>query len=524
MIRARITQLATDFLSGISSPALVATPLGEIIFANNQWISTFDLATSGSISEAKPSLTLQQHLSNLGLTSEKIDDWTNRSLQFKPADTSTTDNLNLPLPDHPFVLSFKPIRYEGVVLLLLTATFISNGAPRQTTEITYPSTRLDHDSFGAAAQLGYSFMKGMGHEYRTPLSSIAGFLELALIEPIAEPVRQHLLQAQHAAQSLLNIVSDVMELGDPDGILLPLQRRQIEIDILLERIVALVERRASERRLQLVTKIGEKNSRLIMADERRIGQLLLNCLLLIIEHATPRGGIVVYVEKQEEPLTESDGSDTLQISFGYWDDTITDQEVQRLFSSEFKSIDSNSTLCHLRLNLIRQLLDRLGGGIKVHHIPRCGLRLEIQLPIGLNEADDESRRIPTATPKLVRQLRVLVAEDNPTNARVVALMLEHLDARFIIVQNGLDAVTAFTEDETGFDLVLMDCQMPELDGFQATRAIRDVEANRPRRSKIVAMTAYALPGDKESCLAAGMDDYLSKPIRSEQLSAILEQL
>jgi CheY-like chemotaxis protein/signal transduction histidine kinase len=524
MIRARITQLATDFLSAISSPALVATPLGEIIFANNEWTSNFQLSTRGSISEAKLSLSLQQHLSDLGLTPEKIDHWTNRSIQLKPSEYSITDNLTLPLTDHPFVLSFKAIRHEGVVLLLLTATPISHEVSRQTTEIASPSARLDNDSFGSAAQLGYSFMRGMGHEYRTPLSSIVGFLELALIEPIADPVRAHLLQAQHAAQSLLNIVADVTELGDPDGLHLPPQRRQIAIDTLLERIVALVERRALERRLQLVTKIGENTSRLIMADERRIGQLLLNCLLLIIEHATPRGGIIVYVEKQEEPLTESDGSDTLQISLGYWDDSITDQEVQRLFSSQLSSIDSDSTLCHLRLTLVRQLLDRLGGSVKVHHIARCGLRLEIQLPISLDETEDESRRPSPTTPKLIRPLRVLVAEDNPTNARVVALMLEHLDARFIIVQNGLDAVTTFTEDETGFDLVLMDCQMPELDGFQATRAIRDIEINRSRRTKIVAMTAYALPGDKESCLAAGMDDYLSKPIRSEHLSAILEQL
>jgi len=524
MIRARITQLATDFLSGISSPALVATPLGEIIFTNDAWISTFHPATRGIISEGKLSITLQQYLSDLGLTPEKIDDWTNRSLQFKPSDSTITDGINLPLPDHPFVLSVKAIRHEGVVLLLLAATSTSTQVSGKNTEIISISTRSDHDSFGSAAQLGYSFMRGMGHEYRTPLSSIVGFLELALIEPITDPVRQHLLQAQHAAQALLNIVADVMELGDPDGILLPLQRRQIAIDNLLERIVALVERRASERRLQLVTKIGEKTSRLIMADERRIGQLLLNCLLLIIEHATPRGGIIVYVEKQEEPLTESDGSDTLQISLGYWDDSITDQEVQRLFSSQLSSIDSDSTLCHLRLTLVRQLLDRLGGSVKVHHIARCGLRLEIQLPISLDETEDESRRPSPTTPKLIRPLRVLVAEDNPTNARVVALMLEHLDARFIIVQNGLDAVTTFTEDETGFDLVLMDCQMPELDGFQATRAIRDIEINRSRRTKIVAMTAYALPGDKESCLAAGMDDYLSKPIRSEHLSAILEQL
>ena len=524
MIRARITQLATDFLSGISSPALVATPLGEIIYINDGWISTFQPAIQGDISDTKQSLTLQQHLSDLGLTREKIDDWTNRSLQFKPSETPISDNMSLPLPDSSVVLSFKAIRYEGVALLLLTATSTSHEVTEQTAEIISLSNRSDNASFSSAAQLGYSFMRGMGHEYRTPLSSIMGFLELALIEPITDPVRQHLVHAQHAAQALLNIVADVMELGDPDGIFLPLQRRQIAIDILLERIVALVDRRASERRLQLVTKIGDNTSYLIMADERRLGQLLLNCLLLIIEHATPRGGIIVYVEKLKEPLTESDGSDTLQISLGYWDDSITDQDVERLFSSHPKSIDADSTICHLRLTLIRQLLDRLGGGVKVHHIPRCGLRLEIQLPISLDETDDESRRVPPPTPKLNRQIRVLVAEDNSINARVVALMLEHLDARFIIVQNGLDAVTTFAEDETGFDLILMDCQMPELDGFEATRAIRDIEATRPRRCKIVAMTAYALPGDKESCIAAGMDDYLSKPIRSEQLSAILEQL
>jgi CheY-like chemotaxis protein len=151
------------------------------------------------------------------------------------------------------------------------------------------------------------------------------------------------------------------------------------------------------------------------------------------------------------------------------------------------------------------------------------LRLDIQLPIKLDDSANQSNKTHPEEALEKRPLRVLVAEDNPINARVISLMLEHLGARFIVVHNGKEAVNAFAQDETGFDLVLMDCQMPDLDGFDATREIREFEQDRATRTKIVAMTAYALPGDKEACLAAGMDDYLSKPISSRQLSAVLNQ-
>lgn len=523
MIRARITQLAADFLSGVTSPALVATPLGEIIFANAAWRSAILSISDAKNHPDKLSLSLQQHLADIGLTPARVEDWIRKSLPLTTNDQDPLQSLTLPLPSSPFLISFKAIRHDGVVIILLTAIPQSGKSIAMSPAISDTIGKSEAHGIEPMSYLGYQFIKGMGHEYRTPLSSIMGFLDLALIEPLNESARQHLLDAQHAAQALLGVISDVTELGDPGGGTFAIQHRPTEVEHLLSRIIALVERRATEKRLQLVTKLSEEMPPSVIADDRRIGQLLLQALLLIIEHATPRGGIVVYVDKQFEPLTASDRTDTIVVSLGFWDDTISELEVKQLFSSNFLSINPHTNLCQLRLIFIRQLLDRLGGGLKVHHIARCGLRLDIQLPIKLDDSANQSNKTHPEEALEKRPLRVLVAEDNPINARVISLMLEHLGARFIVVHNGKEAVNAFAQDETGFDLVLMDCQMPDLDGFDATREIREFEQDRATRTKIVAMTAYALPGDKEACLAAGMDDYLSKPISSRQLSAVLNQ-
>lgn len=523
MIRARITQLAAEFLSGIPSPALVATPLGEILFANATWRSEILSISDSKNHPDKLALSLQQHLADIGLTPERVEDWISKSLPITTDNHEAGESLTLPLPSSQFQISFKAIRYDGVVIILLTAIPTAGKSIALSTAVVPNIRNSEVHGVEPLSYLGYQFIKGMGHEYRTPLTSIMGFIDLALTESVSDSARQHLLDAQHAAQALLSVISDVTEIGDPGASAFVIQHRPTDVEQLLGRIIALVERRATEKRLQLVTKLSEDVPTSVIADDRRIGQLMLQALLLIIEHATPRGGIVVYVDKQVEPLTVSDRTDTIVVSLGFWDDTISEEDIKQLFSSNFLSIHPHTNICQLRLIFIRQLLDRLGGGLKINYIVRCGLRLDIQLPIKLDGSGSQLNKTYIQENTEKRPLRVLVAEDNPINARVVSLMLEHLGARFIVVQNGRDAVSAFTHDEDGFDLVLMDCQMPDLDGFEATREIRKFEQDRPTRTKIVAMTAYALPGDKEACLTAGMDYYLSKPISSLQLSAILNQ-
>jgi CheY-like chemotaxis protein len=368
----------------------------------------------------------------------------------------------------------------------------------------------------------------MGHEYRTPLSSILGLLELALLQTIPDEVRRYIVEAQNSARELLTTVSDIIEFTELETSHFVNRPKRFSLKNLLDRIISLVTRQANEKRVVIASRVSDSVSSFVTADEQRIGQILLNTMLFVLENATPRGGIVIFVDNLSDPLVADIGSATIGISIGYWDDTISDDSVKRLFATITNSQEKwigSALIPRLRLSLVARVIDCLGGGINLHHVPRCGLRIEVRIPVSVEvEEDLTSPRIESELidPELSKNLRVLVAEDNAVNARVITHMLEHLNTPFVLVQNGAEAVRAFEHDIKGFDLILMDCQMPEFDGFEATKAIRLIEQERHTHTPIIAMTAYALPGDRELCYQAGMDGYLSKPISAKQLSSTLQ--
>lgn len=538
-MKERITQLVSSFVSGIPVPALAATPLGEILFYNKAWekILTPLLANSGEFFELPT--TLNAYLKGFGVSSEVIETWILRSLEQDSGEEADPSIVLLPLPNNPYLLSFKPIRHDGIVLLLVTAIPQDNSLRGNYAESGVDADRSrKHDeivrqlkseierlrgSIEALSTDSNHFLRELGHEYRTPLSSILGLLELSLLHNLPEQTRQHLLQAQNAARELLTLVNDGIDFSDIDANSVALHNRRSSPEKLIKRILTLTSRTASQQKLEVAAKVSPSAPSLVIIDERRLGQVLLNTLIFILEHATPRGGIVIYADHETEQFPAEDRANILRVCFGYWDAEITNDEVRRLFAhSETVGTDyaSSSGLSRLRLSLVGKILDRLGGGVNIRHIPRRGVRIELSIPVG--DARETANGVTVAHPPTnpVRK-KVLIAEDNPVNARVMALMLEYLDAQFVLVKNGAEALRAFEKDEAGFDLILMDCQMPEIDGFEATRAIRQMEKTRSYRTPIVAMTAYALPGGQEACFDAGMDGHLLKPISARQLGEVL---
>lgn len=536
IMRQRISHLASAFLSTVPVPALVSTPLGEIVYRNQSWLTAFPIPSEVAGGDSLP--VLQAHLSVLGMTADKVDSWIMQSLESEQTLNQPGVLSVLPLDNHPYTLSFSSHKLDGVVVLLVVGIpqEIESPAP------SFPSTAAGIPEFGAqsspvarhraelerlrealetASSVGIQLMRGLGHEYRTPLSSILGLLEIALMKEESDEVRQILLQAQGSARDLLTIVTDVIDFANIDTGAIVVSPQSFSLKNIIDRILSLVSRKSAEKKLQIASKVAESIPSQVIADEQRIGQILLNTMLFILEHATPRGGIALYIDESSDAVTERDGSITVRVSIAYWDDTTAEGDVKRLFSTLSNNSDpisSSRALSRLRLSLVGRLLDQLGGSVEVRHLPRCGVRIEMLIPVGVNE-------VPQGNDKHVSHRwsgKVLVAEDNPINARVVTLMLEHLGVRFVLVRNGTEAIRAYEQDEEGFDLVLMDCQMPELDGFEATRAIRLMEGDTKKRTPIIAMTAYALPGDRDACLAAGMDGYLAKPLSSIQLATTLE--
>lgn len=540
-MRHRITPLISAFLGGIPVPALASTPLGEVLFYNEYWRKTFTPFLSDAATPEQLPTSLHECLAKFNLRAEVIEEQIVRSLEDEANTEASPTTPLVRLPHIPYALSFRPVRHNGIIILLVTA--IADGADsghtaapatkqheyREMPEKVCKSLQAENGLLtGAIERVAVEsnrYVREMGHEYRTPLNSILGLLELALLNPIPDDIRQHLLQAQVAADDLLTLVNDVVEFMDLDTRSFPLRNDTSSIENLLDRTLALAYRHTSEKGIDVFTKLAETAPKVVLTDERLLGQIIFNLLLFIIQYANPRGGIVVFAEHEINHLPREERANILRLSFGYWNENVSDDEVRRLFSTASEIGLVNSTRCilsPLRLSLARRVLERLGGGMTIRHINRRGVRLELSIPVGdaSEPSEEQNSQLQTQT---TGKTRILIAEDNAVNARVMALMLEYLDAQFVLVKNGSEAIEAFEKDEAGFALVLMDCQMPEIDGFEATRAIRLIEAERPRRTPIVAMTAYALPDAREACFRAGMDGFLLKPISARQISAILEE-
>ena len=409
------------------------------------------------------------------------------------------------------------------------------------------------------------FLAMMSHEIRTPMNGIIGMTNLLLDSPLSEAQQDWAQTVGRSGEALLEIINDILDFSKIEAGQLRLELAAFELRPLVAGVLDLLKVRAQEKGLALTLDIAPEVPAGLRSDDGRLRQVLLNLVGNSLKF-TQRGGVVVRVRRLslasaragfrptagETPAPQPRVECGAGVSPALGLCSIEGARVRLHFEVEDSGIGISAAdqaelfqpftqvnLAETRkrggtglgLAISRRVVELLGGRIGVESTLGVGSVFWFEMEVDVVEAAELSqlqaasapeRDLPPLPPSHARRsLRILVAEDQDTNRRLALLVLEKLGYRADVAGDGQEALAAW--ERMNYDVILMDGQMPELDGYEATREIRRREARRPggRPVQIIALTAHALTGDREKCLAAGMNGYLSKPLRQRDLEAAL---
>lgn len=379
---------------------------------------------------------------------------------------------------------------------------------------------LAKDEALAASQGKAEFLANMSHEIRTPLNAIIGLAHIALANKPDPKQRTYLEKMRGSGEHLLQIINDILNFSRMEAGKLALDHSEFSIDQLIDKTVDLVWDKAAAKGLQVNVEIDAQIPKLLLGDSLRLGQILINFCANAVKF-TDHGSIYIRVTKVR------DWQERVELLFEVEDTGIgiDAEKVQNLFQP-FQQVDSSSTRrfegTGLGLSICKNLADLMNARIDVKSTAGQGscFRLRVQLEKNNRATVPNMLQPDTLSKKLAPiDCTILVVEDNLLNQEIILSLLESMEATAVCVGSGQEAIDII--QQRVFDVVLMDIQLPGMDGVEATAHIRELEVGK--HLPIIAVTANALSGDKEAYLTAGMDDYLSKPIEPVQLHRVLEQ-
>ncbi len=366
------------------------------------------------------------------------------------------------------------------------------------------------------AQMRTQFLANMSHEIRTPMNGVIGMLNLLRDTPLTNEQRDLLHTAENSAKHLLELLNDILNLAKLEAGQMKLERTPTDLKALVRETCEIVRPQARFKGILLREELPADAELYALADPVRLRQVLLNLLSNGVKF-TERGEVVARILLQDAP------GETLALRFEVQDTGIgISPEKQTQIFEPFRQADGSTTRkfggTGLGLAISRKLVELMGGRIGVISEPGNGATFWFELVLPASEPPAHvklERELRTGDPTELAGLRVLVAEDNYVNQKVIRRTLEKWGVELQIAENGHQVLEWLAREP--FHLVLMDCQMPEMDGYEATRRIRTYEQPRGLHIPIIALTANALEGDREKCLECGMDDYLSKPLNPDTL-------
>ena len=379
----------------------------------------------------------------------------------------------------------------------------------------------------SASEAKSRFIANMSHEIRTPLNAITGMTTIGKTAKNVERKDYAFDKIKEATTHMLGVINDILEISKIEANMLELSPVEFNFEKMLQKTAAIINFRIDEKQQKLSVNYDNAIPKSLIADDQRLSQVIVNLLTNAVKF-TPEKGTITLDSRcigQEEDIY------TIQISVTDTGIGISDEQQKRLFNS-FQQADSTTTRKYggtgLGLAISKSIVEMMGGKIWITSEPEKGSTFSFTIMakkgktaeiINENAAGDslQTEETPTNINGLFKGRCIMLVEDVEINREIVLALLEPTQLEIDCAENGVEAVRMFSEDPNKYELIFMDVQMPEMDGYEATRRIRSLDTPKGKTVPIIAMTANAFRENVEQCLAAGMDDHIGKPIDSEKI-------